>query len=139
MPIEIQSSGEGQLLLDEMASDAIAQAKQMLLSIDELEKAVQNLRNRVNTNLRWDAIFAKPASILDRGEHLYIDRLLYPNDNIEEAYDQGFREGYLASLRNIEQQMPPEVWKQVRRLNCCKPNTCIDYLIHSFSPNHRVH
>lgn len=116
MPEDVQSSGEGRLLLDEMFADAMEQTKRMLASTKELEEAVQNLHNRPYTYLNWKAIFAKPPSILDRGEHLYIDRLLYPLDTAQDVYERGFREGYLASLRNIRQQAPLEAWKQVREL-----------------------
>lgn len=111
MPKEVQSSGEGQLLLDEMFADAMEQTKKMLVSINDLEKAVQTLHNRPYTYLNWRTIFKKPPSILDRGEHLYIDRLLYPVDTAHDVYDRGFREGYLASLRNIKQQLPLEMWQ----------------------------
>lgn len=116
MPEEVQSSGEGRLLLDEMLADAMEQTKRMLASIKELEEAVHNLHNRSYTYLNWKAIFANSPSILDRGEHLYIDRLLYPVDTAQDVYNRGFREGYLASMRNIRQQMPLETWKQVREL-----------------------
>lgn len=67
MPEDVQSSGEGRLLLDEMFADAMEQTKRMLASTKELEEAVQNLHNRPYTYLNWKAIFAKPPSILDRG------------------------------------------------------------------------
>lgn len=116
MPRKARHSGKGQICIEQLHRDVECQTMELLRSPGSLEKAIIQHRYRYHTPWREYFIY---TGLLDRGEFLHIDKLLYPeehnilppvehdlqhatnlitNEQLQHLLQQAYRDGYLAGL-----------------------------------------
>lgn len=116
MPRKVRHSGKGQICIEQLHRDVEYQTMELLRSLDSLEKAI--IQHRYRHDTPWREYFLY-TGLLDRGEFLHIDKLLYPeehnilppvehdprhatnlitNEQLQHLLQQAYRDGYLAGL-----------------------------------------